>query len=335
MLHMTTDVFEQKLDRICQFLVEAIRKKQPASAAEFEQLVRRACIDYLGDEAEIDPHPPAQRFPDIVIGSFGIEVKFTVDDTWKAVGNSIQETQKYDEVKDIYVVFGKMGGTPDIRWGRYEDCICHVRTSHVPRFVLRMPHADELKESLFDHFGISYQNFRELDMAHKMYHIRKYALERHPDGQLWWLEGMDEHTLPAAVRLYTHLDKDTQIKYRAESALLCPEIVRSGRSKDKYDRVVFYMLLYHGVLCHQARDLFSAGSVANPQNDDQGGIYIARSLKLLEKDMKAAAGYLPDALFKQYWGKTVPRDKRIDAWLKKADEFAAPQWKPSDVLFRD
>lgn len=335
MLHMTTEVFEQKLERICQLLMEAIREKQPASAAEFEQLVRRECIDYLGDEAGIDPHPPAQRFPDIAIGSFGIEVKFTVDDTWLAVGNSIQETQKYDAVKEIYVVFGKMGGEPEIRWGKYEDCVCHVRTSHVPRFVLRMPSSDELPESLFDHFGISYQAFRELDMAHKMYHIRKYALEKHPDGQLWWLEGMDEHTLPADVRLYTHLDKATQVKLRAEAALLCPEIVQSGRSKDKYDRVVFYMLLYHGVLCHQARDLFSAGSVANPKNDDRGGIYIARALKLLEMDMKAAASYLPDALFKQYWGKNVPRDRRIDAWLKRADEYAAPIWVPSEKLFLD
>jgi len=92
------------------------------------------------------------------------------------------------------------------------------------------------------------------------------------------------------------------------------------------------LLTYHGVLCHQARDLFSAGSVANPGNDDKGGVYIQRALKLLEKPMREASERMDDALFVEYWGESVPPGERIVRWLEKADALASG-WKPSECLF--
>ena len=96
----------------------------------------------------------------------------------------------------------------------------------------------------------------------------------------------------------------------------------------------FFLLTYHGVLCHQARDLFSAGSVANPKNDDEGGIYIARALHLIENEMIKAAQRLPASLFVEFWGEDVPVESRISRWLEKADALAT-KWKPSQILFRD
>ena len=78
--------------------------------------------------------------------------------------------------------------------------------------------------------------------------------------------------------------------------------------------------------------MFSAGSVANPKNDDEGGIYIERALKLIESEMKAAALHMDDALFVEYWGESVPPEKRIKRWLQKADELAT-EWIPSKSLF--
>lgn len=72
--------------------------------------------------------------------------------------------------------------------------------------------------------------------------------------------------------------------------------------RDKYNDAVLYPLSYHGVLCHQARDLFSAGSVANPGNDDKGGRHIERAVKLLEKPMADAAWRMDGALFMEYRG---------------------------------
>ena len=161
-------------------------------------------------------------------------------------------------------------------------------------------------------------------------------MPEHLDGRLWWIdddEG-DEHTLPIQARLYTNLNAAEKTRLRAEAALLCPSIVKSGRSKNKYDDMVLYLLTYHGVICHQARDLFSAGSVANPNNNNGGGVYIAQALKLLEPAMIQAAAEMDDALFVEYWGESVAPKDRIRKWLEKADELAT-DWKPSEFLFNE
>lgn len=103
--------------------------------------------------------------------------------------------------------------------------------------------------------------------------------------------------------------------------------------KHIYDAAATFLLSYHGVLCHQARDLFSAGSVANPDNDDHGGSYIERALKLLQPLILKAAGEIPDALFEEYWGERVKPKDRIKRWLEKIDAVAIG-WIPSKVLFK-
>lgn len=305
----------------------------------------------------IDMNPPAQGFPDIVLGDVGIEVKFTESDTWRCIANSVLETNKVRSVKHIAVVYGKMGGTPEVRFDDWEHAVMHVRTSHVPRFELEIG-ADR---SLFDIMGISYDSFSELDMPSKMGYIRAYARSRLKPGEhLWWLEDGtdtgDSHSLPLNVRLYTNLTQEEKNRLRAEGVLLCPQVLGSGRAKHKYDDVVMFMMTYHGVLCHQARDLFSAGSAAGVGGNGNikstkidslisgqsfNGIYILRALSLLENDMRKAAVYLEDALFIEYWGAEVCSKfdihdpiSRIKTWLHMADSIAVT-WKPSDFLFRD
>lgn len=335
---MTKLEFENILDKCCRRLTDESGKAGFRTSAQFENRVREVLSILTKDDTsfEIDFHPHPQAFPDIAMGEYGVEVKFTLNDTWRSIANSVLETQRIDKVKHIYIVFGKMGGIPEVRWGEYEQSVIHVRTSHVPRFEVELP-SDKtaIKESLFVQMGICYDDFRKLEMQEKMKYIRAYARKIHPDGRLWWVgdkEESDEHTTPLQARLYTNLSMEEKTELRAEAALLCPSIVKSGRSRNKYDDMVLYLLTYHGVLCHQARDLFSAGSVANPKNDDEGGIYIERALKLIETEMKAAALRMEDALFVEYWGESVPPEKRIKRWLEKADALAK-DWIPSKSLF--
>ena len=309
------------------------------TSQQFENRVREVLqeITFEDKSFEIDFAPHPQAFPDIAMGEFGVEVKFTLNDTWRSVANSVLETQRIDTVKQIYIVFGKMGGLPEVRWGEYEQSVIHVRTSHVPRFEVELPIGKAtVKQSLFEEMGIKYDDFRKLQMQDKMKYIRANARKIHPDGRLWWIEDSetDEHTTPIQARLYTNLTTEEKTRLRAEAALLCPNIVKSGRSRNKYDDMVLYLLTYHGVLCHQARDLFSAGSVANPNNDDEGGIYIERALKLIEHEMREAAITMDDALFVEYWGESVIPENRIERWLEKADELAH-DWIPSKSLFID
>lgn len=336
---MTKAEFETILDKCCAILTDEARTTGFKTSQQFENRVREVMqeitIEDKSFEIDFAPHP--QAFPDIAMGEFGVEVKFTLNDTWRSVANSVLETQRIDTVKQIYIVFGKMGGLPEVRWGEYEQSVIHVRTSHVPRFEVELPIGKAtVKQSLFEEMGIKYDDFRKLQMQEKMKYIRTYARKIHPDGRLWWIEDSetDEHTTPIQARLYTNLTTEEKTRLRAEAALLCPSIVKSGRSRNKYDDMVLYLLTYHGVLCHQARDLFSAGSVANPANDGEGGIYIERALKLIEREMRKAAITMDDALFIEYWGESVLPENRIERWLEKADELAR-DWTPSKSLFSD
>ncbi|GGA67167.1 hypothetical protein GCM10011369_06010 [Neiella marina] len=329
---MKSEEFEELLAAICNQLTDEARDTPFIKANEFEERVRKVA-EQLGSKIlpDIDFTPHPQAFPDIDLGDFGIEVKFTKNDSWRSVANSVQETNRIESVKHVYLVFGKMGGEPEVRWGKYEQCVMHVRTSHVPRFEVEIG----AKESLFDRMGIQYDEFRISDIHKKMEYVRLYARGRLKKGErLWWLEDSDgqDHTLPIQARLYTKLEAAEKKKLRAEAVLLCPQIVKTGRSRDKYDDVVLYLLTYHGVLCHQARDLFSAGSVANPKNDNKGGIYIQRAIELLEDDILVAAQQMDGALFKEYWGKDVEPRNRIKEWLQIADSHAR-DWTPSEVLF--
>lgn len=329
---MDTIEFEEFLDHVATTLRSEAIQARFTSANQFESRVRQVASDHLKDlTIKVDFEPHKHAFPDVALGDFGIEVKFTIQDTWRSIANSVLETNRIESVKNVYVMFGKMGGDPEIKWGRYDECVMHVRTSHVPRFELEMDTATPL----FSQMGIAYDDFRSLDMHEKMNFIRGYARGRLREGErMWWLEDKpgEEHTLPIQARLYTKLSTVEKTRCRAEAVLLCPQIVDSGRSKNKYDDVALYLLTYHGILCHQARDLFSAGSIANPQNDNAGGLYIERALKLIESNIREAALDMDDALFEEYWGRSVPPEDRIAEWLNRADEYAR-DWVPSKCLF--
>jgi hypothetical protein len=329
---MTNTEFEILLDRLVQKLTQEARKKTFSSSKIFENRVRDILQELVTDSnLEIDYNPHPYAFPDIAVGEYGIEVKFTEKDTWRSVANSVFETFRNKDVVLIYVVFGKMGGLPEVKWQSYQDCVIHVRTSHVPRFELEI----DAKSSLFKQMKISYDEFAVLPIEKKMRYIREYAKARLREGErLWWIEEKpeQEHSLPIQVRLYTELSQSEKRKMRAEASLLCPKIVAGSRVKNKYNDVAMYLLTYHGILASQARDLFSAGSVAMASDSNRGGLYIQRALADIEDDMISAAHSMEDALFVEYWKESVPPNKRIKRWLELADKIAI-DWEPSKVLF--
>jgi uncharacterized protein YciI len=67
---------------------------------------------------------------------------------------------------------------------------------------------------------------------------------------------------------------------------------------------------------------------------ERGGNYLLRSLKNIEKEMRQAALEMESSLFEEYWEKDYAPEKRIKEWLKRADSFAAPKWRPSAELFQ-
>lgn len=324
--------FEGLLCRAVEVLTSDLRETAKYhNSKAFEQRVRAVLGDILnGMGVSVDMSPPAQEFPDIIIGNYGVEVKYSDKNTWRSIANSIFEGSRRQGVNHVYLLFGKVGGDPEVAWGRYDECIMHVRTSHVPRFEVEI----NAKEPLFDKLNISYDEFRLLSPEEKMPYIRRYAKSRMKEGErLWWIDDQpEERSVSMSVQLYTKLPQIEKRRLRAEAAILCPQIVKSGRAAGKYDDVTMFLLTYYGVLCNQARDLFSAGSVAMRASDVRGGIYIERALKDIEDEMRAAFEYLEDALFIEYWGENVPRKNRIKRWLMMADKYAVG-WTPSKSLF--
>lgn len=326
---MNKSQFEQILEKISIELNANIKVNGPyGNAKEFENEIR----DFLQNEGlDVDYKPHPHAFPDIALGEFGVEVKFTEKDTWRSIANSIFEGTRDLSVIHVYLIYGKMGGIPEIRWGKYDDCVMHVRTSHVPRFEVEM----NAEISLFEQMGITYEFFAKCSIEDKMEYVREYARKRlKPGERLWWLENKEEqeHTLPLQVRIYMNLSQPEKRRLRAEAALLCPQIVKPSRTRDKYSDAVSYMLTYRGVLCPQARDLFSAGSVALRADEKRGGNYIQRALADIENEMLEAAETLEDSLFLEYWNTIVPAEERIPTWLSLADGYARG-WTPSNELF--
>ena len=330
---MNRKQFEAVLHRTAEILTENLRSSQLYRGPEqFEQGV----LDMLKVAAEglgvtVEPTFHAHAFPDIRVNGYGVEVKYSVRDTWSAVGNSVFESMRDPSVSEIYVMFGKVGGNPEARWGKYEDCIKHVRVSNAPRFVVDL---DNEETPLFERFDISYKNFSSLDEDGKMAHVRDYWRKRLPPGEhLWWLE--PSHTLPINVRLYMNLPQPEKRMLRAEAALLCPQICKGSRARRKYEDAAMYLLTYHGVFCPQTRDLFTAGSVADhiePIFPDEP--FVSRALRDIESLMVDAADRLDDALFLEYWGTTCPPKERLSYWLMKANRYAEG-WTPSELLFRN
>ncbi|MGQ9873839.1 MAG: restriction endonuclease [Chloroflexus sp.] len=331
---MTVEEFEKILDDVVRKLNQDLKRGQAfKSAKDFESRVREVLDEFMQDKGlvvDFNPHPHA--FPDITLGEFGIEVKFTLHDTWRSVANSIVESTRKSGILYIYIVFGKMGGKSEVKWARYDDCVIHVRTTHVPRFEVEI---NSKRRSLFKQMGITYNEFSTYSIEQKMHYMREYARKRLKHGErLWWLEekAEPEHSLPIKVRLYTSLPDEEKRMLRVEAALLCPQIVSPSGLRHKYDDVVLYLLTYHGVVCHQVRDLFSAGSVALRRNTKRGGIYIQRALQDIEAEMLEAAMRLDIELFEEYGGERVEPQDRIAKWLDKADKYDR-DWMPSKVLF--
>ena len=329
---MEQSEFESLLDDVARRLTRESRRQPFSSSRALEDRARQLLASTGGDRLEVDFQPHPHVFPDICLGIHGVEVKFTTGDTWRSVANSVFESSRHPDVEHVYILFGKMGGRPEVRWGRYESCVMHVRTSHVPRFEVQM----YPETSLFEKLGIRYEDFYQASPERKMRHIRSYARGRlKPGERLWWLEEKEEpeHSLPIEVRLYMHLPQDEKRALRAEAALLCPQVVKPSRTRNKYNDAVMYLLTRHGVLCTQARDLFSAGSVALRANATRGGNYVERALLDIESEMVDATYRLETAVFVEYWGYDVAKDKRIAEWLTQADRLAR-DWRPSAVLFR-
>ncbi len=115
-------------------------------------------------------------FPDIETRPcYGVEVKSTEKDSWTSTGSSIVESTRNEDIKRIYMLFGKLGGErAEFRCRPYEKCLSNIAVTHSPRYLIDMNLSQTGAPTIFDKMETEYDNFRILEESEKVSRLRSY-----------------------------------------------------------------------------------------------------------------------------------------------------------------
>lgn len=261
----------------------------------------------------------AHGFPDIIANRyFGVEVKVTTGDKWKSTGNSILESTRIEDVERIYLFFGKLGGTHDIKYRVYEECLYDIAVTHSPRYQIDMNLAQGA--SIFDKLGISYEALRKADNPINTFKnsFRKTLRE---GEELWWVDSEDTNVSPI-ITTYRLLSSKEKEEFTVRSMILFPEIFGNGPTK--FERAAGYLIAKYNAVCPNLRDVFTAGGqkqITYSGKEYQIPAILFRLLK--HKDiLLETVGKIAREDLQYYWGKSFEQSKVLDMWLSLVDEAA-------------
>lgn len=187
-----------------QLTVEARQKPGFKSNKAFESRVRVVVIALAEEKypsMKNDTFANPQAFPDIAIGEFGVEVKYSKGKTWRTIANSAVETKRIKGVNYIYIMQLKAGVSPEVKWGKYPDSIVHVRETHNPRYEVDIT----TKRPIFDESVFSYEDFRKLPEDQQMQSVKDYTKNKTRGVRCIMMPPEEEYELPVHIRLYIAL----------------------------------------------------------------------------------------------------------------------------------
>lgn len=267
-------------------------------------------------------------FPDIETRPcYGVEVKTTEKDSWTSTGSSIIESTRNENIKRIYMLFGKLGGKrAEFRCKPYEKCLSNIAVTHSPRYLIDMNLPQNGSPTIFDKMAIEYDEFRVLDEREKISKLRKYykqqAAANHKLQMPWWMgeTELTEATAPV-VSLYNDLSPAIKDKINIRMFILFPFDIIHG----KYQRAALWMCTRFSVIMPNMRDIFSAGGkiehlgkLALPEKMPQvlQRIYnyrmdIIALLKHLDQQTRADIAY--------NWDDMDLQKPPLNAWLDKVN----------------
>lgn len=223
--------------------------------------IKMACADSPFDANEIKLIS-GQRFPDIVADKYyGVEVKSTKENHWTSTGSSIVETTRVDNVEDIYMLFGKLGGdVPQFKCRPYQEVLYDIAVTHSPRYLINM----ELENggSIFSKMGITYDEFRtssdSISIARHYY--REQAMLRNRQEMPWWITTDNvEKGYSFNIRLWNSLGISEKRMLQTKCMILFPEALNPQRNMAKYNSTTLWLCSYNQVVNPNIRDLYSAG----------------------------------------------------------------------------
>ena len=197
-------------------------------------------------------------FPDIILHkcNYGVEIKSTQKDSWTSTGSSIVESSRNEEAERIYMLFGKLGGSPEFRCKPYQQCLSNIAVTHAPRYLIDM----DLKssENIFSKMKTEYDDFRLLPEKEKITKVRKYYLDKarkeNKFEMPWWMG----ETTNVNLSFYNDLSPAAKNEILARSCILFRSLYGKD-SKKRYRSISLWLCNNYSLLCPNMRDDFSAG----------------------------------------------------------------------------
>lgn len=198
-------------------------------------------------------------FPDILLHetSYGVEIKSTKDDKWTSIGSSVVESTRNADTNRVYMLFAKLGGKPTFRCKPYQQCLSRIAVTHSPRYLIDMNLNDE--ENIFALMKTDYDDFRTLEEAEKINHIRNYYIEKaKAQGKHempWWMG----KTSNVNLSFYADQPIEEKKKLKAKALILFDSVFNEINDKNKYKDLSLWLCTHHSLLCTNMRDMFTAG----------------------------------------------------------------------------
>ena len=190
-------------------------------------IIQEACKGTPFEDSEIELKS-GHFFPDIIAGQYyGVEVKTTEKNHWTSTGSSIVESTRVEDVENIYMLFGKLGGTPaEFRCRPYQDVLRDIAVTHSPRYLIDM----DLKsgQTIFDKIGIPYDDFRKSsDSIENVKNYYKKIAKDKGNQMPWWIDDSDTEPVSMNIRLWKNATTKEHSELKAQMLVLFPEIVKS------------------------------------------------------------------------------------------------------------
>lgn len=290
----------------------------------FEELVYHAMVGAAQGTMFADTIQlvSGHSFPDIVARHYyGVEVKMTLKNHWKTVGNSVLESCRNEGVERIYLMFGKFGGDVSFKYRLYQDCLVNVAVTHSPRYVIDMNLP--LGASIFDKMAIPYDTIRKAEQPISLFVDYYQQQLKSDETPAWWMsktEDSEEQEHPLQIRFWKSLDKEERKKITGELFYLFPEVFERSNAM-KYERCAVYLIKEYSVLNPSMRDIFSAGGRTDETFNGRCFPSLAsvfRHFNQVKDAFARAIVDLPDAVLRAY-GSNVDGDPftRLRAWHTK------------------
>ncbi len=317
---------EQILNQDASIHVEKYKKLSPSKLEEVShQAIQLACKGTAFDPDNVIL-VSGHKFPDIVAeGFYGVEVKSTNKDHWTSTGSSIVESTRIDSVENIYMLFGKLGGTPaEFRCRPYQDVMRDIAVTHSPRYLIDM----SLKqgETIFDKLELSYDQLRTSpDSIEKVKQFYKKQAKQEGGRMPWWIDESETEPISMNIQLWSTLPIIDRKELKAQLLVLFPEVVNSD-----YSNAAMWLASAKGIVNPSFRDVFTAGGkvyAINGKTIKEGLPKIWKSISDLYETVKrylvSDSSLLP--YIREYNPGLLKAKDMHKQWLKQIESLLPPQ----------